>query len=56
MNRAKELGYYEYHQGVKIDDNSFPDGSDEALLWLDGWLEAERDDMEWRHNGGQREG
>lgn len=56
MNPAKTLGYEEYFANAYIDDNPFPDGSDECLDWLDGFLEAERDDMEWRHNGGQREG
>lgn len=44
-----------YHKGFDIDDNPFPDGSDDSMLWVDSWLEAERDDMLWQNAYEDRE-
>lgn len=44
-----KLGYKQYHDNITIDENPFPDGSDESLQWVEGWLEAEHEDVLWRN-------
>lgn len=55
MNTPFKIGYNAYNLGKSIDENFFDDGSDESLMWLEGWLEAERYDIVWRdaHDNGE---
>ncbi len=45
MTRANKQGYDAYFSGIGIDDNFYADGTDEALEFVEGWLEAERYDI-----------